>query len=585
MVYYCQMVVLALLLGTLSVLPAESARAAEPDARQPQLSADPIPDELIADIRLEAPRLDGCEFLMSTSSPSLARLTLPICPSVTQLSDEASAKPLRGEMYLDENGQWISFEQAYDSYLGADRERVFSRAILIVLGELLAGGVWYLSQKDFNQQDWFFNSTVEGAAEKFSSFDLVRFDNNTFLFNQMWHPLAGMGYYFFPRVNNFGIGASYMFAIMSSTVWEYVLELPEKVSINDQITTSVSGMAMGEVAFQLGEYFNSPEIEGELDKQIVTGIFGFTRWAQNHFDPGDGRAVLVPANRTYWPDFEFFVGVNSRADEATPSGNISANIGLTTELVAMPGYQRPGQFDRFFKQGNFTYLGLEASIDEHGFNEMYLRADATLFGYYTQDIEQNRGEEKSGYSFYLGGRTSYEVANFSGPVYEDQLGLVHLLGPALDFTALSNGLGARLRLDIYGDFAAVGSHAIDFYRARYGVDGIRSELSDKGYTFSYGATIRPRLELSWRRLELGGEFQWGRYWSITGRDRYQEQVTKTLDVDDHLSRLQLWLDIPTPLDSFELRLNYDRMARLSSVDEFEKDAGYQELGARVQYTF
>ncbi|WP_168210851.1 DUF3943 domain-containing protein [Persicimonas caeni] len=527
-------------------------------------------------------RLTECRAISAAGAATLTEITLPVC-QVATLEVEREP-PLKGEMYLSTDGRWINFEDEYDVFLGRDPNRNFGRMIVEVMTELLLGGVWYIAQKDFNQQDWFFEISLDGVERKFSTTELIRFDDNTFLFNQMWHPLAGMGYYIFARTNDFGVAPSYMIGLMSSTLWEYVLELPEQVSINDQITTSVAGMALGEVGYHLGEYFNSPYSAGELDQRILTGIFGAPRWVHNYYDRKDGELIPTPNERVYWPDFRLFAGAVSRGESPTVSGNVDANFGLSTELVAMPGYRRPGQFDHYFGEGNFTRLDLEMSVGDDGVTEMALFAQAILFGFYKQDIQVEEGERR-GYSLAIGGATAYQVENFDAPLLEDQRGLVHILGPALDFTMFAGDLEARFELAGYGDFVAIRSQAFPEFAARFGTEGLRSDLSNKGYYFGYGATIRPRLQFYWGRLGLGGEFQWGRYWGITGRDRRQEQVTDILDLDDHLARLQLWLDVPTPVDVLDVRLTYDTNSRLSSVDQFEEWNGYQELGARVQYLF
>ena len=534
----------------------------------------------------------SCDALSAVGTSTLTQLSHPAClaPTAgTQRPDHPQQDPqqdaqLKGKMYLNLEGRWINFEEDYEAFLGRKRKRYFGRALLEVLTELSAGGVWYLAQKDFNEQDWFFAVGLDGAKDKFSSLELVRFDDNTFLFNQMWHPLAGMGYYMFARVNNFPVPASFMFAVTSSTLWEYVLELPEKVSINDQISTAVGGMALGEVVYHLGELFNMPQTRGQLDMQLLTGLFGLPRWAHNHFDRNDGDLTLYPANRVYWPDFKLYLGATHRAPSVGFSGHTSTNLGLSTELIAMPGYHRPGSFEKFFHEGNFTNLELEASLGEQGFDKLALFARAVLFGYYDQSVLE-AGDSRRGYSLMMGGSTAFEVASFSDRLIDDKYSLVHLLGPSLDFTAFADGLHLRAQLDAWGDFVAINSLTFPVWRARHGTEGIRSEIENHGYYFGYGATIEPQLEVGWAGFELGTSFQWGRYLSITGRDRRQEEVTRELDLDDHLARWRMWLEVPTGLELLNLRLTYDNLSRKSSVDEFDAEAGFEELGARVQYLF
>ncbi len=528
--------------------------------------------------------VDGCVATRRVLGATLTSLTLPVCYAAALPSPRPQS--LTGEMYLSQGGRWINFEQEYDNFLGVRRRRHFGRAITEELAELTLGGVWYMAQKDFNKPDWFFKATFGGAVQKFTTFDLVRFDNNTFVFNQMWHPLAGMGYYMFARTNNFGPGTSFLFAVTGSTVWEYILELPEQVSINDQIVTSVGGTAIGEVVYNLGEYFNSPYSADELDQRILTAPFGSLRWIHNYLDRRNPSAppVLRPHRRVYWPTFRLYAGAFHRGDSAAVSTPVLASVGLTTELAAMPGYQRPGQFDRYFDVGNFTRLDLDTSFGEHGYDAFSLYAQAMMFGYYKQDISEE-AHRRRGYSLALGEATSYQFQDYADADVGDQYAMAHLAGPALDFTMFSGPLRARLQVAGFADFATLHSLAFPQYAARYDTSGIRTDLTHKGYYFAYGATIRPRLTLYWGRLGLGAELQWGRYWGFNGRDRNQEQVTHEIDLEDSLARLDAWADIPTPLDWLDLRLTYMARTRQSTADQFDTTQSFQELGARVQYRF
>ena len=137
------------------------------------------------------------------------------------------------------------------------RKRHWIRAaeeVFVINGPI--GTVWYWSNANFNQADWDLRWDRESWKAKLVTFDAVRFDGDDFRTNAVHHTfVSGMSYFLVGRSNRLTIPESFLASVLASTTWEYLVEFREGPSVNDMITTPLSGIALGETVFQLGELF------------------------------------------------------------------------------------------------------------------------------------------------------------------------------------------------------------------------------------------------------------------------------------------------------------------------------------------
>ncbi len=80
------------------------------------------------------------------------------------------------------------------------------------------------------------------------------FDVDEFSTNQFGHPYQGGVYYSCARSAGLGFWPSSLYALFGSWQWETFME-NEYPSLNDLLTTSVGGSALGEVSYRLSNYF------------------------------------------------------------------------------------------------------------------------------------------------------------------------------------------------------------------------------------------------------------------------------------------------------------------------------------------
>ena len=88
------------------------------------------------------------------------------------------------------------------------------------------------------------------------------FDNNHFSTNQFAHPYSGNINFNAARSNGLDYWSSIPFAAIGSLVWEYFGEI-HRPSLNDYLSTTVGGIALGEMTFQLSNLVLDNEATGK----------------------------------------------------------------------------------------------------------------------------------------------------------------------------------------------------------------------------------------------------------------------------------------------------------------------------------
>jgi hypothetical protein len=88
------------------------------------------------------------------------------------------------------------------------------------------------------------------------------FDDNHFSTNQFDHPYSGNINFNTARSNGFDFWSSIPFAALGSFIWEYFGETA-RPALNDFISTTVGGTALGELTFQLSTLILDNEASGK----------------------------------------------------------------------------------------------------------------------------------------------------------------------------------------------------------------------------------------------------------------------------------------------------------------------------------
>jgi hypothetical protein len=430
-----------------------------------------------------------------------------------------------------------------DRQLGPTRTRpAYGRAALEMLGVLSIGVAQYWANANTNSQDWDFphwSDRLSGAG--------VRFDNNTHVTNNILHPFAGASYYLLSRSNGMSIASSALYTAASSATWEWMLEWREKISINDQVTTSIGGIAIGEFLVDLGSYLNSAPGETNVVQDVAKVTLGFPVWVHDRIDkrtpdrsvPADNLGFSSAYSHRFTAAYQnaWLTGAEEQSEEIR-------GVALEARLVSLPGYLRPESFGTTFAQGNFSGASLDLQYGRGGLREGNVEFESVLAGYYAQRTGPGV------YGGLVGLATGLEFMTKDTLNQSDQHALVHCAGPELaGVWRWAEGYQLDVRVRAAADFAAIRSLAFSAVQAAEPNAVYKSSL-ERRYQYHVGLSTRLVAELRLHAARLTAEYGWGTYQSIQGYDRFQEDITRDLagteQLDDH--RIGAALEPPgTPL--------------------------------------
>jgi len=485
---------------------------------------------------------------------AIATAAALLCSSHAAGADDGGARNERA--FLDRSGHWRSFDDSYRDWFAPERRpahymRAAGEAVLLVG----LGTAYYWVDPLANAADWDFPTF--GAKLRFEA---VRFDNNLHATNHVLHPLAGAAVYGFSRVNGLEPWESFGYALASSLVWEYGLEFREQVSINDLVFTPIGGVAVGEFMVQLGDYLNSAPGGGAWGNKIAASTLGLPRNMHDAFDepspPTELPADELGFSSAYWHRFLIGYRVSSLGNdrERTDSAHGSR---VEAEIVAMPGFQRPGTFSKAFAGGNFSEMRWTMDFGGRGLADADLFFLSSIAGAYRQDFA---APGLSGDAEIVALSTGLRFSDRRLMGRFDRFGIAHVLGPRLGAWLGSGRFLARVDSSAHFDFAGIHPIAFEEWSRDHVQQGLKSVLSRQGYQYALGFSVRLSTRIEFAGLRLGTRASYGRYDSVEGLDREQDQVTRDVPTRDEVIELgsmigysSAWTPVDIELSAAEMR--------------------------------
>lgn len=417
--------------------------------------------------------------------------------------------------------------------------RAYGRGLLEVLAVLGVGFVQYQLDKS-NTLDWDLSYDWESFRGKLL-LQSISLDTNRFATNWATHPLAGYAYYSAMRQNRVAILPSAAVAFGASTLWEYVGEFKEQISINDLIVTPAAGTALGESTLQLGVLFQRSR------PNPATRTLGvvFAPFKAAH-DAIDGASVAPP---DAWDDLGFpadtwhrirlGVGVGATTQR---DGMTQADLHLTasTRVVTLPRYGRPGRVARWFDSGEVSDLDLRLTLASSGVADFLVSARLMPVGYYGQDTSGGT-RATGGHGVVVGALVGFEygVHDYDRDRQRsaDQLALVGG-GLRVEHSVYLGDATFRAGMDGLVGFAGVGAYALPDYVARLGDRALAGVVAEQRYYHAHGGSFEPRLTLEGAHFDVGAAARFDLYTNIEDLDRLPTRIG-TLDEAD-LSDRRVW---------------------------------------------
>lgn len=510
-----------------------------------------------------------------------ARRSLTLLLALSSLASTADSVRAQdaGGSFEDESGKQRDFATTYAREIDPGHgEPDPVRAAVENVMLLGFGTIWYVAKPALNSVDWEFTE----ISQKLDP-GAIRFDNNVFTTNMLLHPISGGGYYGFARLNNLGIGVSLAYAFVASALWEFAFEWREKVSINDMVMTPFGGMATGEPMYRLVDYVGSGPREVGWPQQTVRHTIGLPGTIHLWLDgPPPATHDSLPADRlgfssAYAHDFRLGYGLALAAEVGGDADSELVHyMAFQTEIVALPGFLRPGRFHVWYDEGNFT----EAAV-RFGFaggelvdSEVWLRT--ALAGYYAQDIAP---QTRAGSAVSVALATAFVNQQRWLFGRREEIGVLHAIGPSADVWLLASRVQFHGRLESALDFAALRPAAYARFRELYPDGTVEAVLAEKGYDYYGGASARLRLSLTYGPFELGQRFGYGYYGALEGLDRYQEAVTRTTRATEHLIDYGTFLALAPPSLPFALQLELSTRLHAGQTEGVEAQREEHVMGA------
>ena len=143
-------------------------------------------------------------------------------------------------------------------------------------------------------------------------------------------------------------------------------------------------------------------------------------------------------------------------------------------------------------------------------------------------------------------------------------------------------------LNAYFDFSAVRNLAVGKFVDANGeevLDEIRTDTQKHSYYFGWGFTFAPSIAFNLKRWRLELSTDLSQVKSIQGLDRFQEEVTRTIKLQDSVWESEVALVVPLPIRWLDIRLQAHHEARRSRLDEFRGSRDITELELGVQSRF
>jgi len=375
------------------------------------------------------------------------------------------------------------------------------------------------------------------GAEPVSIADKLRFAPGAWVFdadslptNYLGHPVAGLFYYQVARANRLGVGASLGFTLASSVAWELV-EYGEPAGINDVVSTTAGGVALGEAFGQLAAWFG--QREGGAAR-LAAAAFQLPR---AFHDWSDGAPPAPPVR---WGLADVSAWVGAGASWPRPAGSeAELRLGGRARLVRAEEVGAPGSGWRTLLDGNVTALSLTLAFGQPGLVEADLAALASLAGLYGRDFDAAGDGRDLLATISLG----FDYLRRAEPVgagwADDYLALVRI--PGVELVGGWRRGPVRAELGLEAAVTLGGVQPLPLLGLSGDLPGAPGVLRLSGYYHGLGAMLAPRVTLA------AGPFELAIAWRF-----------------DRLSAIEAY-DVSPPPDGGHLALQDERRARKGSL--------------------
>jgi hypothetical protein len=337
------------------------------------------------------------------------------------------------------------------------------------------------------------------------------FDSDSITTNFVGHPTAGTFYYMFARANRVPLWEAALWGTGMALAWE-LIEFKEPGAINDVISTSVGGVAIGEGFVQLSAWFDRSG-DSPFYKAMA---FIFDPMKKIH-DWMDGvHPDRNPAHRGW---HRFRVAGSGLVLRQAGVEYVGAGVGISTQIVHLPDYGSEGHGSYGFADGNVSAMELSSTIAASRTVDFLYETETGLVGSYSRALEKD-GDELHGWDLLASGTVAYEFSshdwNIAANAPSNQIALVRFPGADVRVRAFAGDLELDCALDAAFDFGGVEPLGMPSPTALPPGTSFPTVYSIQRYYFGIGVHVAPSMEIRYGHVALGGSWRSDWLWGITG---------------------------------------------------------------------
>lgn len=362
-----------------------------------------------------------------------------------------------------------------------------------------------------------------GTLEKKFTGEAIRFDDNPINTNSFpGHPMAGAYYYLIARNQHLSRLESFLVSAAASSLFEFVIELPEVASITDLVITPVAGAAIGEAMYAFGRYFRCAPRQQTLLYKVMAfmmdPVYVVDRWIWREGQNQVAKAAMcrdMPMDNA----FSLLTGMSTAYHDKTDRATLGFLVGFHGKLYQLPHYRHASDFSGFVTDTSLTEIGLEIMATGHGLDSLRFLAKTVWGAYYHHRLGRDPDGQRTGWSFLVGLASGFEHMQYDTDEFVDWIGALHVLGPSIELMVVQQDNYIRFGVEVFGDFAMVRAFAFDKYKQDHAVGGIKTVLQQENYYYAVGVHIHPKIEGQYGPYRLVAEYKYAQYDSIEGADR------------------------------------------------------------------
>lgn len=249
-------------------------------------------------------------------------------------------------------------------------------------------GIWgfnrYIMKEDFAYISW---KTIRRNLKTYPVWDSDQFSTNL-----IGHPYHGSLYFNAARVNGYSFYESFPFTLAGSAMWEFAME-NEPPSRNDLVSTTIGGMALGEMTFRMSDKILDNRTTGieRFGREFLAGILAPSRLINRlldgeawRFQPGKGNLLpKIPIQGSFTLGGRY-VTDNDDTKEPGISGKVGVEYGDIFDYeIEKPfeWFQAKVQFDVLSDQFSLTQINTVGALRSW---ELYHKNNWQIFGGFFQ---------------------------------------------------------------------------------------------------------------------------------------------------------------------------------------------------------